>query len=643
MESRWDDAEGAALESRDLLAYVSRLLGREGDLVLCGGGNTSVKVRETDPLGREVELLCIKPSGADLAAVRAQDFTPLRLADLLPLRERDAMDDDEMVDLVLRAAARPGAARPSIETLLHAFLPHRFVLHSHADALLALGNRLDGEERLRDVLGPGVAIVAYRRPGFRLGREVAEACGPAARACVLLKHGLVTFGDDARAAYEHHLELVTRCEQALPLPPLPEPPPPDRDRAAAVAPRLRGALGRHRVLLFDDEAEVRAFVADRELLARTQRGPATADHILRTKRVPCVVREVGDVARYAEAGGARGDRPDLDPAPRVLLAPGLGMWTAGRTLEEARVVHEIYLHTMRILRRAGEGWEPISPQDARHAEDWPLQHAKLRPAAGELAGRVAWISGAAGAIGRAVARRFAAEGAHLVLCDVDEEGVRAVAGELGVRACPVVCDVSDEAQVRRSFRRARLGFGGVDVVVSNAGVAHSAPIDELDPGTWRRSLEVNATAHFLVARAALPILKEQGLGGSFVFVASKNVPAPGAGFAAYSAAKAAETQLARVLALEAAPFGVRVNVLHPDAVFEGSRLWSDEVRRERARVHGVAVTELEEFYARRNLLRVRVRADDVAEAALFFASARSSRTTGATLAVDGGVRDAFPR
>ena len=299
---------------------------------------------------------------------------------------------------------------------------------------------------------------------------------------------------------------------------------------------------------------------------------------------------------------------------------------------------------MRILRRAGPAWSPIGVEEAFKAEYWPLQHRKRdADPSGELAGRVAWISGAASGIGRAIARRFVDEGVHVLLVDRDGEGVAAVASELGVRAVSVECDVTREAQVAESFARMCLAYGGLDIVVSNAGIAPAGSVEELDVEQWRESLDVNATSHFLVAREALRIFRRQGLGGSIVFNGSKNVPAPGAGFAAYSAAKAAETQLARVLALEAAPLGVRVNVLHPDAVFQDTRLWSKEMRAERARAHGVNVADLEKFYAGRNLLKVPVRPEDVAEAALFFASERSSRTTGATLAVDGGVKEAFPR
>jgi len=653
MESRFDPREARGLDDRELLVYVSRLLGAEEELVLFGGGNTSVKTTGTDRLGRRVQLLHIKGSGVDLASVTAADFSALRLSDLEPLADAAPLPDEAMVEHVLWTMVDPRARRPSIETLLHAFLPDRWVLHSHADAVLALANRPDGPRILHEILGEQLSIVGYRRPGHRLAQDVAAArrATPAAKAIVLYHHGLVTFGADARETYENHIAVVTACEAALPLAPLPEAPPLPREEAAALAPRLRGALGRGFVLSFDPDPETRAFLADPALVALTGRGPATLDHMLATKRLPCVAHGAAEVerykeeyARYAESGDREG-LPPCDPAPRVLLVPGLGMFTAGPTLRDARVARAIYAHTMRVIRRAGSDWAPVGGEDAFQAEYWPLEQRKRleRKRQGELEGRVAWISGAGGAIGGAIARRLAREGACVVLADVDGAALARVKGEIGDGAAATVCDVTRADEVAESFRECCLRFGGVDFVVSNAGAAVAAPVEELSEEEWRRSLDVNATSHFLVAREAMRIFRAQGLGGCFVFVASKNVPAPGAGFAAYSAAKAAETQLARVLALEGAPLGVRANVIHPDAVFEGSKLWSEDVRRERARAHGIAPERLEEFYAARNLLKVPVRAEDVAEAALFLASDRSSRTTGAALPVDGGVKEAFPR
>ena len=653
MLSRWNGAAAEGLSDRRLLAHVSRLLGADPELVLAGGGNSSLKIEEDDHLGRRVRRLLIKPSGVALASIGPEDFTCLRLDDLEPLADRAHLGDEEMVDCVLRAMADPRHRRPSIETLLHALLPDRWVLHSHADALLALGNRADGIQRLRDALGEAAAVVAYRRPGFRLATEVAEArrAHPEVRGVVLHKHGLVTFGESAAEAYERHVELVTRCEGAAPLPQLRVVPPVERETAIALAPALRGTLDRPRILLFDDSDEVRGFVSIPPLCEAIRLGPATADHILRTGRRPCVARSTGDVERFKKESVERArlrDREGLgigDPAPRVLLVPDVGLWVAGDSREEAEEVRQIVRHTMRMVRAAGPDWQPLDDDEAFHAEYWPLQRRKLedRPPGGELSGRVAWISGASSGIGRTIAKRFAEAGAHLMLADVESRGLAEIAAEIGPQAIGMRCDVAREDEVEESFRLLVLEFGGVDIVVSNAGIARPASVEELTLEEWSRSMEVNATAHFLVSRAAMRVLRAQGLGGSIIFNASKNVFAPGKGFAAYSASKAAENQLGKVLALEAAEIGVRVNMLHPDAVFAGTRLWSRELREQRARAHGVPVEALEHFYATRNLLKVKVRAEDVAQAALFFASDRSSRTTGACLTIDGGVKEAFPR
>jgi rhamnose utilization protein RhaD (predicted bifunctional aldolase and dehydrogenase)/NAD(P)-dependent dehydrogenase (short-subunit alcohol dehydrogenase family) len=631
MESRWNDKTAGERDGRELLAYVSNLIGCETELVLHGGGNTSWKAEGEDHLGRAVRLLHVKPSGTDLDEIRPEEFAALRLADLEPLETWAELDDGLMEECIWHATA-DSEAFPSIESLLHAFLPDTWVLHSHADALLGLCNRSDGENRVRDALGDRVAIVGYRRPGFLLAKEVAAARRetPGATAIVLMKHGLVTFGDTAKEAYERHIECVTLCEEAAPLRPFAETPPEDRKRACEIAAALRGALCSPRIMLFLDDDFTRAFLADEGLLAATQRGPATADHIIRTGCVPEIVREIPE---------------RFEGKPRILLVPGVGMWAVGDTREEAAVAREIYRHTLRTIRRAEGDWAPIAGEDLRHADEWPLQRRKLEEQAeeGELTGRIAWISGAASGLGRDIALRFWEEGAHLVLTDVDEDGLGEIAHRIGTRAVAVPCDVSDEAQVEESFRKAVMEFGGVDIVVSNAGIARPAAIEDLTLEEWERSMAVNATGHFLVSRAAMRILRDQGMGGSIVFNASKNVLSPGKGFAAYSASKAAESQLAKVLALEAAEIGVRVNLLHPDAIFRGTRLWSEELKEERAKAHDVPVEMLEVFYAQRNLLKVPVRGSDVAEAALFFASERSSRTTGCCLTIDGGIKDAFPR
>ncbi|HXU12205.1 MAG TPA: SDR family oxidoreductase, partial [Candidatus Binatia bacterium] len=402
---------------------------------------------------------------------------------------------------------------------------------------------------------------------------------------------------------------------------------------------------------------------------------ATPDHLLYTKPRPLFIEPPADLdapggaeaLKAALSGGLRqyaawcdeyvrrngtGKEPRLDPIPRVVLIPGVGMLTAWKDAKHTRIVADIYHHTIGVMRAAqgiGE-YRSLDLKDTFDVEYWPMELYKLTlaPPEKELARRVALVTGAAHGIGRAVARLFAAEGCHVAVTDLDGEKAAMVAREIceaqGMdRAIGLRLDVADEASVEAAFRDTVVAWGGVDLVVSNAGMAHSAPLDKMELADWQRSLDVNATGHFLVARAALRILKDQMMGGGLVFIASKNVLAPGKDFGAYSAAKAAQTQLARVLAIEAGEHGIRVNIVNPDAVFQDSRLWSEAVRQERAKAHGVLPDQLEDFYRKRNLLKVRVLAEDVAQAALWLASDRSGKTTGCILPVDGGVREAFPR
>ena len=604
---------------------------------------------------------------------------------VLPLLERVDMSDDEMVDYLGHCLMEPASPRPSIETLLHAFLPHASVVHSHADAILSMTNTRRPYELLAEAFGGEVSAVAYRRPGFRLSRQVAQSAqgGAAVRGVALLNHGLVTWGETPREAYETHIELVTRAEDfvrraaggrrpfrraiAARLAPAAR-----RQAAATLAPTLRGLLLRRGgVLRFEDGDEVMRMVNSPDAEALAGVGAATPDHLLTTKRTPLVV-DAGDLSDLEQARSriragveeyassyhewyqlhTDGADPMLDPHPKVVLVRGVGMWAAGANARAALAAADIYHHTIGIMAgsQALDRYQSLSLQDAYDAEYWPLELYKrsLAPPERELSGRVAIVTGAASGIGRAIALRFAEEGAHVVVTDVQAVGARDVAREIALRhgeerVLHRRLDVTDEASVRDAFHAVRLTFGGLDVLVSNAGIAPVGAIDSLALADWERSLSVNATGHFLVAREAVAIMREQGIRGSLVFVATKNVPAPGQELGAYSAAKAAEAQLARVLAIENGPHGIRSNIINPDAVFQGSRLWSSSVRRGRAQAHGIPVSEVEDFYRRRTLLRATVTAEDVAEAALFLAGERSLKTTGAMLPVDGGLRDAFPR
>jgi rhamnulose-1-phosphate aldolase/alcohol dehydrogenase len=686
MRSRWNDAEAAALEGVDLLVYASRLIGAESSLVVWGGGNTSVKVVERDHRGREVSVLRVKGSGSDLKSIQRKDFPGVRMDDIRLLLARQDMSDEEMVAYLAHALQEPGGPRPSIETLLHGFVDTYAVVHTHADAIVSLTNNDRAADVLAGVYGKEVLTLDYRRPGFRISREVADAiaANPQARALLLAKHGTITWGATVREAYEATIELITRAEDAIAErrrarpafggPRVPVLGPAERrERALDVLPRLRGSLSRERrvIVRYDDSPAVTEFVSSEDAPAASRVGPATPDHTIYTKRVPCFVslaaaddqaglrvaveRALDTFARdyTAYVDAHRGPGVELlDPRPCVVLVPGLGMFTAGRDARTAGIVRDIYHHTIDVIGNASAfgRYVSLSAKDAFDVEYWPLELYKLTlaPPERELARRIALVTGGGSGIGRAVAQRLAAEGAHVAIGDVDADSARRVADEVvkttgAGRALGLAMDVTSESSVRAAFEETVLTWGGLDVLVSNAGIAHSAPVDRMALADWERSFAVNATGHFLVAREAMRVLIRQGIGGALVFVATKNVMSPGKDFAAYSAAKAAEAQLGKVLALEGAPHGIRSNIVNPDAVFQDSKLWSEEIRRERAAAQGITVEELEDFYRKRNLLGARILPEDVAEAVLFLAADRSAKTTGCTLTVDGGVKDAFPR
>ncbi len=686
MKNLWSENEAQGLNDLDKLVYLSRLIGADPSLVVWGGGNTSIKVTEKDFLGRDVPVMRIKGSGSDLKSMERWQFPRLKLEEVLPVFERDAMSDEAMVDYLDRCVLDPNSPRPSIETLLHAFLPFMCVAHSHADAVVGLTNNRDADAILRRVYGDAVAVVEYLRPGFRLSKLVGLAVkeSPRLDGVVLVNHGLFTWGDSAKDAYDRHIALVSQAEeyaasgagagsvfggwQRNPLAPEQR-----KAVAAAIGPTLRGLVSQQRraVLRFDDSPDVLEFIGSTAGQRLSGIGPATPDHLIHTKRKPLWL-EVDDpaatpavaerlrqaMADYAAEYAAwyqentSGEDSMLDPYPRVILLPGVGMWTTGREARAARITNDIYHHTINVLRTAQSvsDYTSLSAKDTYEAEYWPLELYKLTlaPPEKELARQVALVTGAASGIGKVIAARLAAEGAHVIVTDLEAAGAAEVAAEINQsagpeRAAAFPMDVADAGQVDETFQNLRRTYGGLDILVSNAGIAPVGTIDNLARSDWQRSLDINATGHFLVAAEAVKLMKEQGIGGSLVFIGTKNVPAPGAEFGAYSVAKAAAVQLARVLALENGQYGIRVNVVNPDAVFQGSRLWSPELRQERAAAHGVTVAGLEEFYRQRNLLKARVLAEDVAETVLFLASGRSAKTTGAMIPVDGGVREAFPR
>lgn len=647
----------------DLVVYRSRLIGSDPDLVVWGGGNTSVKTQETDFRGRTREVLRIKGSGTDLKTIDASGFPGIFRDDILPLLNWEDMSDEEMVAYLEHCMADPSGRRPSIETLLHGFLPAKHVDHVHADAIVALTNSERGLDAVHEVFGDRVAAIPYRRPGFRLSKEVYEAA-QSHDAVVLMNHGLVTWGDTAEESYRATIRMAEAATEYLD-----SRPGKNRTRVRTVKPRndlntlllkLRGRLG-HVILRVNDGPEMRG-IADRQDIGELAlAGPATADHVLRIRTWACVLDDEDPAtridqyearyrdffARYAEPGLTM-----LDPRPKVFLVPGLGMITAGKDAKDALVTADVAYHTLHVAAWGADAhgsYRSLDENDLFHVDYWPLELYKLTltPPPKDLEGRIVVVTGAASGIGRAVARRLAALGAQLALLDLNREGLeetsRAIVVAGGAQPHCETLDLVDSQAVDAAIGRVSRTFGGIDALVSNAGIAAAGTLTDLTPEAWRRSMDVNATSHFLITRAVMSVMRMQGLGGSLVYVASKNAFGPGAGFGAYSAAKAAQVQLARIAALEGGADGIRANAVNPDAIFQDSGLWSEEVRRERAAAHGVPIEELEEFYAQRNLLKTTVSGADVAEAVAFLVSDRSRATTGTVIAVDGGVPAAFPR
>ena len=686
-EDLWPEGGEASDDVLSELVKASNLLGANRAVSNSGGGNTSAKGSATDHAGRKVSVMWVKGSGSDLATMRPKDFTGLRLDEMLPLMGRDEMSDEEMVAYLSRCQLDPAMPRCSIETLLHAFVPAPHVHHTHPDAINVLAGESDGQRLVHECFGDAAVWIPYIRPGFTLSRQVGEAVrsNPGLGLVVLAKHGLVVWGDSAEQAYRRTIEAINRAaafvnERTGDQPRFGGPAPESRSITEAgrhallreLLPAIRGGVGseRAKLLTVDTSPRTVEFVSSSDAEDLVHVGAPCPDHLVHTKRLPLWIpydpdaddagalreriaerarayrEDYGEyVASYADESVAPGD-----PDARVVLVQHLGLVSAGTTTKASGLSRDLYQRAIEVMAGAHALGEFVSltAQESFAIEYWPLELYKLSlaPEPGELQGQVAFVTGAAGGIGHAIADRLAAAGACVVGFDLDGPGAEEALAAHGDRALAIDGDVTAEESVHGAYAAAVERYGGVDIVVSNAGIASSSPIEETSLEEWERNHRILVTGYFLVAREAFKVLRFQGRGGSIVFVASKNALVAGKNASAYSSAKAAELHLARCLAEEGGEAGIRVNTVNPDAVLSGSRIWGPDSswRKERADAYGIAPDELEEHYRQRNTLKRNILPEDIAESVMHFASpARSGKSTGNLLNVDGGVPGAYAR
>ena len=683
--SRWSVAAGKS--EAELLVYRSNLLGADLAVTNFGGGNTSAKFTEADPItGAPTRVLWVKGSGGDLGSIESGGFSRLYLDKLIAMEAQFAgpADEDKMAGLYPFAAFEPGTRAPSIDTPLHALLPFAHIDHVHPDALIALAASSGGEAAAREIYGENVGWTPWLRPGFELAQRLRDlvAARPGLRGVIMAGHGVISWGETSHACYENTLDLIRRAADYLNARLARGPafggrkiaPRPASERAAqaaALAPRLRAQAGDapRKIVHFDDVPETLEFVGAVDAGRLAALGTSCPDHFLRTKIKPLLLDPArlqadgeaylaeafaayrADYAAYYERCRRPASPPLRDANPVVILVPDVGLFTLAKDKATARIASEFYRNAINVMRGAGAvgDYLGLPEQEAFDIEYWALEEAKLRrqPPPKPLEGRIALVTGGAGGIGRAISERLLRDGACVVLADRDpaalDAATAALAGRFDTdRVRGALMDVTDEAQVAAATAFCAREYGGLDILVANAGIASSAPIEETTLALWRRNYEVLADGYFLASREAFPLLK--AFGGSIVFVGSKNALAATPNASAYASAKAAALHLARCLALEGAPFGIRVNVVNPDAVIRGSHIWDGAWRQERAEAYGIDPGEaLEAHYRERSLLKREVLPQDVAEAVAFLASDLASKSTGNILNVDAGNAQAFTR
>jgi rhamnulose-1-phosphate aldolase/alcohol dehydrogenase len=689
--NQWDAAKAATMTEAEKLLYRSNLLGSDKRITNYGGGNTSAKVIEIDPLsGAQAEVLWVKGSGGDVGSIKMDGFATLYMEKLRALKGiyKGVHMEDEMVGLLPHCTFNLNARAASIDTPLHAYVPRKHVDHMHPDAIIAIAASANSKELTQEIFGKDIGWLPWKRPGFELGLWLEKFCleNPDAKGVVLESHGLFTWDDDAEACYALTLDIIQKAMDWFEVKTADVPAfggavhasldvDARRAIAARLMPAIRGMVSgqQHMVGNFDDSDAVLEFVNARDMQPLAALGTSCPDHFLRTKICPLVVAFdpaannidavmeglPAQIEAYRKDYAAYYDRckhadsPALrDPNAVVYLIPGVGMITFAKDRATARISGEFYINAINVMRGASavSTYCGLPEQEAFDIEYWLLEEAKLSrmPKPKSLAGRVALVTGGAGGIGRATAERYLREGACVMLADIDAEALTRTETELSAGfgrdvLRSVVMNVTDEAAVIAAFAQTAVEFGGVDILVSNAGIASSAPIEDTSLALWNKNMDILSTGYFLVSREAFKTMRVQNIGGSIVFIASKNGLAASPNASAYCTAKAAEIHLARCLALEGAEAGIRVNVVNPDAVLRGSKIWSGEWLNQRASTYQTDKGGLEEMYRQRSMLKRSVYPEDIAEAAYFFASDLSAKSTGNIVNVDAGNVQAFTR